>query len=278
MINGRDVLDRHKRLVHTKPEDREPPKKRGRPSRSSDKDSKGSPVPSISPSNERQSPPESNRREVENNPHIDPQLSAHSPIHFPRLPGETPGSSFLTNPFNDNFESGPLDTFSDFNFAGEEILSFLNPSHANLPDGEIMSLSTTGDPESMDSMLLQHHDYASWLHLNRDENTSPHSNASCGVLAETASTPLIEPGESKEMFVPQEKPKASFALDEDNYIQLQEKLEAKYKVQFQIFSPLIAEISPSRFRLTKSTILRTIYIPLFRLLLPSLPHYSSPNI
>src|SRR6202044_2208329 len=108
MIDGRDVLDRHKRLVHTKPEDREPPKKRGRPSRSSDKDSKGSPVPSISPSNERQSPSDSHRHEVDNNPTIDPQLSAHSPIQFPRLPGETPGSSFLTNPFNDNFESGPL--------------------------------------------------------------------------------------------------------------------------------------------------------------------------
>ena len=232
MAHGRDVLDRHKRLVHTKPEDREPPKKRGRPSRSSDKDSnpQGSPVASISPSNERQSP-DSHRHEMD--AHIDPQLSAHSPIHFPRLPGETNANSFLTNPFNDNFESGPLDTFSDFNFAGEEILSFLNPPHSNLIDGEIMSLSTTGDPESMESVLLHHHDYASWLHLNRDENTSPHSNASCGVLAETASTPLIEPGESKEMFVPQDKPKSSFAIDEETYARLQEKLD-EYKVLFRM--------------------------------------------
>jgi hypothetical protein len=278
MTDCRDVLDRHKRLVHTKPEDREPPKKRGRPSRSSDKDSKGSPVHSVSPSNERQSPSDSHRHEVDNNPTIDPQLSAHSPIQFPRLPGETPGSSFLTNPFNDNFESGPLDTFSDFNFAGEEILSFLNPPQSNLHDGEIMSLSTTGDPENMDGVLLHHHDYASWLHLNRDENTSPHSNASCGVLAETASTPLIEPGESKEMFVPQDKPKASFAINEENYAQLQEKLDAKYKVQFHNLEVLIIEISPRRFRITKSTIPRTICIPLFRLLLPSLPHHPSPNI
>jgi hypothetical protein len=214
---------------------------------------------------------------MDSNPHIDPQLSSHSPIHFPRLPGETNANSFLTNPFNDNFESGPLDTFSDFNFAGEEILSFLNPPHSNLIDGEIMSLSTTGDPESMESVLLHHHDYSSWLHLNRDENTSPHSNASCGVLAETASTPLIEPGESKEMFVPQDKPKSSFAIDEENYARLQEKLDVKYKV----FFPNVAadvEISPLRFRVTESTIIRTVCLLILRLFLSPLPNHPSPNI
>jgi hypothetical protein len=103
-----------------------------------------------------------------------------------------------------------LDTFSDFNFAGDELLSFLHPK----------PLDETGV------------DFASWLHM-RDVSSSPTSY-------ELLESPLIEPGESEEMFVHQEKPKSSITIDDNIYSELQEKLEAEYKVFIPKFNKAIA--------------------------------------
>lgn len=169
------MLDRHKRLVHTKPEDREPPRKRGRPSRP---DKSQSPQVSVttSPHDER-SP---------SKPLPDAQtLDLHPPDD----------NALLT--FND-FDS--VDPFAEFNFAGDELLSFLKPTEDNA--GVV--------------------DFASWLHM-REMSSSPSSYV-------VDSAPLIEPGESEEMFTHQEKPKSSVAIDDELYAQLKERLRTEYNV------------------------------------------------
>jgi hypothetical protein len=96
--------------------------------------------------------------------------------------------------YND-FDS--VDPFADFNFAGDELLSFLKPTEDNA--GVV--------------------DFASWLHM-REISSSPSSYVE--------SAPLIEPGESEEMFTHQEKPKSSVAIDEQLYAQLKDRLQYAY--------------------------------------------------
>src|SRR5579859_5197538 len=114
---ARDVLARHKRLVHTKPEDREPPKKRGRPPKSSytaeaTQQQKESPIAVNPPSHTNQ-----NTSTEQQWPAVRTDHSSSNNFEFPKLEGEPHNGSFLTNPFNDTFGFGPMDTLSEFNFA-----------------------------------------------------------------------------------------------------------------------------------------------------------------
>lgn len=229
----RDVLARHKRLVHTKPEDREPPKKRGRPPKSSytaetAEQRKDSPI-AVNPV-----------AHTNQNTSTEPQWPAvrndagHSNsnnFEFPKLEGEPQNGSFLTNPFNDNFGFGPLDTLSEFNFAEQDILSFLNPAQArNIRDP--VTFDTTLANGSAKPVVLQP-DFVDWLQMNRDDYAfSMHHSSPRGLEATSApSAPdLIEPNDQKEVLVNPANPSTLVSIDEQTYAEIVNALETTYKV------------------------------------------------
>jgi hypothetical protein len=187
-------------------------------------------------------------------------------FQFPKLDGEPVNGSFLTNPFNDNFGFGPLDTLSEFNFAEQDILSFLNPSLA----GSIRDPAFTHDhfDSNLKPVVLQP-DFVDWLQMNRDDysfnlhHTSPHGLD--GVSADPDGPNLIEPSESKEDMINPSDPTTSVRLDERTYAEIINTLQTKYKVSLiYLFSD--AETRLPRFRLTESGCLGTIHLTLFRLL------------
>jgi hypothetical protein len=238
-INSRDVLARHKRLVHTKPEDREPPKKRGRPPKSSypkvDEPVRKDPatVVSTSSNNGIATDPQRPGTAVDTtwlDPQNVPGTSGQSSFHFPKLDGELQNASFLTNPFNDNFGFGPLDTLSEFNFAEQDILSFLNPNQSrNIRDAQIYDTATTQTNGSKPVVLQP--DFVDWLQMNRDDYSFSmhHSPRLEGPPAPPAKD-LIEPNDQKEILVNPANPSTSVLIDEQTYADIVSSLQTKYKV------------------------------------------------
>lgn len=226
----RDVLARHKRLVHTKPEDREPPKKRGRPPKSSYTAESAQPR-AEAPSAVNKSPPKA--QETSTEPSWPDQVDAGtSTFGFPKLDGESQNGSFLTNPFNDNFGFGPLDTLSEFNFAEQDILSFLNPSQSrNIRDAPapFRDVSLANAPKAV---ILQP-DFVDWLQMNRDDYSFSLQHSSPRGLEGVSTVPapnLIEPNDAKEVLVNPADPKTSVLIDEQTYADLVQSLKIKYEV------------------------------------------------
>lgn len=229
-LTSRDVLARHKRLVHTRPEDREPPKKRGRPPKSSyataeNQARKDSTALSI------------NSSATQNTAPADPQwpdLSTQPEFQFPKLDGEPQNGSFLTNPFNDNFGFGPIDTLSEFNFAEQDILSFLNPTPTrNVRDLPFNGMGSIVVPADHKPVVLQP-DFVDWLQMNRDDYAFSLSNSSPRGLEGISTSPapnLIEPNETKEMLVNTANPTTSVFIDEQTYANLVNQLQTKHKVR-----------------------------------------------
>ena len=233
-LTSRDVLARHKRLVHTKPEDREPPKKRGRPPKSSyvtegAHSNKDSTAKTSTPATSTATP-EVRWSDVQQDAS---ERSAQSAFHFPKLDGEPQNGTFLSNPFNDNFGFGPIDTLSEFNFAEQDILSFLNPSRAGRD-------STIYDPTTTNTTTVTNHskpvilqpDFVDWLQMNRDDYSfSMQQSSPRGLEGAAAPADLIEPNETKEVLVNPASPNTSISIDEQTYAELQENLRTKYKVR-----------------------------------------------
>jgi hypothetical protein len=226
----RDVLARHKRLVHTKPEDREPPKKRGRPPKSSyvtDASQKAQDSPSVLNNTTR------NLSNDSGTPQWTDQVQTGStvgPYSFPTVDGEPQNGSFLTNPFNDNFGFGPLDTLSEFNFAEQDILSFLNPSQSrNIRDSVIQPPAL----ENGQKPVVLQPDFVDWLQMNRDDYTYSIHHSSPRGLEGVSTDPgpdLIEPNESKEVLDNPAHPSTSVQIDEQTYAEIVKALQTKYKV------------------------------------------------
>jgi hypothetical protein len=148
------------------------------------------------------------------------ERSAETAFHFPKLDGEQNGT-FLTNPFNDNFGFGS-DTLSEFNFAEQDILNFLNPSRTIRE----YDASTNGKP-----VVLQP-DFVDWLQMSRDDYAfSMQQSSPRGLEGAAAPAPnLIEPNENKEVLVNPANPNTSISIDEQTYADIQESLNSKYKV------------------------------------------------
>jgi hypothetical protein len=204
------VLARHKRLVHTRPEDREPPKKRGRPPKSSYATDKPKET-SVASGNSQWT-----------------DAAAPGSFQFPKLEGEPQNGSFLTNPFNDNFGFGPLDTLSEFNFAEQDILSFLNPTqNRNIRDPVVSNTPLNGAKP----VVLQP-DFVDWLQMNRDDYSFSIHHSSPRGLEGVSTDPgpdLIEPDESKEVLVNPAHPSTSVLIDEQTYAEIVKALQTKYK-------------------------------------------------
>jgi hypothetical protein len=220
-FDTRDVLARHKRLVHTRPEDREPPKKRGRPPKSSYANAAANQAKKENPAF------------VENNTSTDtnwPLLdgsNGQTTFQFPKLEGEL-NNSFLSNPFNDNFGFGPLDTLSEFNFAEQDILSFLNPSQSrNIRDfafDQIPPLAIDHKP-----VVLQP-DFVDWLQMNRnDYSFSIQHSSPRGLEVSTSPEDLVEAKDGKEDLINPPQP-TSVQIDEQTYASILESLKTDYKV------------------------------------------------
>jgi hypothetical protein len=148
------------------------------------------------------------------------------------LDGESQNGSFLTNPFNDNFGFGPLDTLSEFNFAEQDILSFLNPSQSrNIRDAPapFSDVSLANAPKAV---ILQP-DFVDWLQMNRDDYSFSLQHSSPRGLEGVSTVPapnLIEPNDAKEVLVNPADPKTSVLIDEQTYADLVQSLQIKYKV------------------------------------------------
>ena len=227
-LTFRDVLARHKRLVHTRPEDREPPKKRGRPPKSS--------YPTTENKARNDSTISSTITETQNTTPAELQwtdLSGQSNFQFPKLDGEPQNGSFLTNPFNDNFGFGPIDTISEFNFAEQDILSFLNPTPTrNVRDLSFNGLGSIVVPADHKPVVLQP-DFVDWLQMSRDDYAFSLSNSSPRGLEGISTSPapnLIEPNEAKEVLVNPANPSTSISIDEQTYSDLVNTLKTKHKV------------------------------------------------
>jgi hypothetical protein len=238
--DNRDVLARHKRLVHTKPEDREPPKKRGRPPKSSypkvDEPVRKESIGTAASNPQTASQPTTTGVETawpDQNPTGAPN---QTPFQFPKLDGEPQNGSFLTNPFNDNFGFGPLDTLSEFNFAEQDILSFLNPTqNRNIRDTPLYDTSNTTTAANSQingakPVVLQP-DFVDWLQMNRDDYSFSmhHSPRLEGPPAPPAKD-LIEPNDQKEVLVNPANPSTSVLIDEQTYADIVSSLQTKYKV------------------------------------------------
>jgi len=226
------VLARHKRLVHTKPEDREPPKKRGRPPKSSYITEGSQPLVPPKNSSTTHIPVTSNNTTSSDIrwPDINQdasERSAQTAFHFPKLDSESQNGTFLSNPFNDNFGVGPLDTLSEFNFAEQDILSFLNPART-IRESTVYAADTT--TPGAKPVVLQP-DFVDWLQMNRDDYSFSMQHSSPQGLEGAAAAPnLIEPNESKEVLVNPANPNTSISIDEKSYGELQASLQTKYKV------------------------------------------------
>ena len=227
------MLARHKRLVHTKPEDREPPKKRGRPPKSSytaeaNQQRKESPIAANTPSRPAHEGSTDPQWTAIRN---DPAESNSQNYEFPKLDGEPQNGSFLTNPFNDNFGFGPLDTLSEFNFAEQDILSFLNPAQSrNIRDP--VTYNTTLANGATKPVVLQP-DFVDWLQMNRDDYAfSMHHSSPRGLEGPSAPTApdLIEPNDQKEVLVNPANPSTSVSIDEQTYAEIVNHLKTTYKV------------------------------------------------
>jgi hypothetical protein len=213
--------------VHTKPEDREPPKKRGRPPKSSYTNSETTQsrpeLPVTSPRNGQES--------STHQPRWGNQSTATSTLDFPKLDGERQNGSFLTNPFNDNFGFGPLDTLSEFNFAEQDILSFLNPSQSrNIRDPAPFNGAPVGNAPK--AVVLQP-DFVDWLQMNRDDYSFSLQHSSPHGLERASAQPapnLIEPNDAKEVLVNPADPNTRVGIDEQTYADIIESLQTKYKV------------------------------------------------
>lgn len=272
----RDVLARHKRLVHTKPEDREPPKKRGRPPKSSytaetNQQRKESPIavnpPSQTASTEPQWPPVRN----------DAGQSNSSNFEFPKLEGEPHHGSFLTNPFNDNFGFGPLDTLSEFNFAEQDILSFLNPAQSRNIRDPVTYDGTLANGTSKPVVLQP--DFVDWLQMNRDDYSfSMHHSSPRGLEGTSASSApdLIEPNDQKEVLVNPANPSTSVSIDEQTYAEILKALETTYKVCRLVVKLTIGECGAG-VRVTYSAGTGKIYLLVFRLLPSSFSNHPCPD-
>jgi hypothetical protein len=168
-----------------------------------------------------------------------------------QLPDPPPNSgSSLHNIVNSNFESGPLDTFPDFDFTSEQILSFVNLNSPRLQSNETNGLLPSfEEPENVTE--TRGHDLVSWLQVNHADNSPTVSSGSQQIPgSNTASAPLIEPGPSKDMFVHQEKPERCFLIDSNLYNGLVEMLNTATQVFFSLIELIgrtsEVEDSPSR--------------------------------
>ena len=111
-----------------------------------------------------------------------------------QLPDPPPNSgSSLHNIVTNNFESGPLDTFPDFDFTSEQILSFVNLNSPRLQSNETNGfLPSFEEPENVTE--TRGHDLVSWLQVNHADNSPTVSSGSQQIPgSNTASAPLIEP-------------------------------------------------------------------------------------
>lgn len=235
LADGRDVLARHKRLVHTRPEDREPPKKRGRPPKSSYANAKND-ANKTTPSTVTQNGTPAAQNVAE------PVFAAQD-TQFPYTNGDSQTQSFLTNPFMDNFMFGSLDnTLSEINFAEQDILSFLKPDSTRY--GRPPSLnslnSLNGNTVNPDTkpVILQP-DFVDWLQMNRDDYTFSMHHSSPRGLEGVSTSPapdLIEATDSKDIpLVNPAKPFTLVLIDEQTYAGISTSLKTTYKVREPLY-------------------------------------------
>ena len=232
------MLARHKRLVHTKPEDREPPKKRGRPPKSSyttegNQRQKNSSGAVGTPASMTVGTPEMRWPDVQDAS----ERSAQAEFHFPKLNGETQNGAFLSNDLLVNFGLGSLDTLSEFNFAAEQdILSFLNPARTTKESATVYDPATATAAPHGKPVILQP-DFVDWLQMNRDDAYSFSMQQSSPRGLESSTAPvanLIEPNENKEVLVNPSNPNTSISIDEQTYANIQQSLKTIYKVFFSL--------------------------------------------
>jgi Fungal specific transcription factor domain len=256
--------------VHTKPEDREPPKKRGRPPKSSyitnaQKD------PSSLPQT---ASPDTPWRDAEHDCELTP-LTSDSNFPFSKPQTDTESGYLLSNPFNDNFGFGPIDTLSEFNFAELDILSFLNPTQSR--QSRAPSTFEAPPPNDTKPVVLQP-DFVDWLQMNREDYSFSMHNSSPQGLGAATSTPgpdLLEPDESETTLLNPASPNTSITIDEKTYMEILESLRTKVPPS----TALLKIASPNvQFHFAQSARARTVYFTFLRLFSSPFSYLSRPDI
>jgi hypothetical protein len=264
-LTCRDVLARHKRLVHTRPEDREPPKKRGRPPKSSYANANND-ANKTTPSTATQNGTPAAQNVAEPVwPDVVPNATPATP--FPFTNGDSQNQSFLTNPFLDNFMFGSLDTtLEEINFAEQDILSFLKPDSTrygrppSLNSLNSLNGNPIGTPDTKPVILQP--DFVDWLQMNRDDYMFSMHHSSPRGLEGVSTSPapdLIEATDSKDIpLVNPAKPFTLVLIDEPTYAEISNSLKTTYKVRNSCTRLILGHRCP-RFCSPLSTSLGTIH-------------------